>query len=139
MKEENQVSKVSTKGSIEERLKSFDDVHVKSGERNPEALDEFILLLEDNYVDSDEAFKYVLKRRLSKIIFIAAGIILNIIGFALIIIPMPTDYNDVVLLRATPQNGLHLSDVFGFAEIIGVIIVFVGTLLIFYGAKRSKG
>ena len=129
----------AAKAPIEERLKSFEDVHIKSGERNPEALDEFILLLEDNYVDSDEAFKYVIKRRLSKIISIVIGIILNVIGFALIIVPMPTEYNDVVLLRATPQNGLHLSDVFGFAEIIGVIIVFIGTLLIFYGAKRSKG
>lgn len=126
------------KAPIEERLKSFEDVQVKSGERNPEALDEFILLLEDNYVDSDEAFTYVLKRRLSKIIWIIVGVILNIIGFALIIVPMPTDFNDVVLLRATPQNGLHLSDVFGFAEMIGVVIVFIGTLLIFYGAKRAK-
>ncbi|MBS1494485.1 MAG: hypothetical protein JST55_13300 [Bacteroidetes bacterium] len=128
----------ASKAPIEERLKSFEDVDVRSGERDPAALDEFIVLLEDNYVDSDEAFKYVLKRRLSKIISIVIGIILNIIGFALIIVPMPTDYNDVVLLRATPQNGLHLSDVFGFAEIIGVVIVFIGTLLIFYGAKRSK-
>lgn len=135
MIDKNQVSKAP----IEERLKSFEDAHVQSGERNPEALDEFILLLEDNYVDSDEAFKYVLKRRVSKLISIISGIILNIIGFALIIVPMPTDYDDVVLLRATPQNGLHLSDVFGFAEIIGVIIVFIGTLLIFYGAKRAKG
>ena len=128
----------ASKAPIEERLKSFEDVRLKSGERNPAALDEFILLLDDNYVDSDEAFKYVLKRRLSKIIWIIVGIIFNIIGFGLIIIPMPTDFNDVVLLRATPQNGLHLSDVFGFAEIIGVVIVFIGTLLIFYGAKRSK-
>lgn len=127
-----------SKSPIEERLKSFEDAHIRSGERNPEALDEFILLLEDNYVDSDEAFKYVLKRRLSKVISIIIGVILNIVGFAMIIIPMPTDFEDVVILRATPQNGLHLSDVFGFAEIIGVIIVFVGTLLIFYGAKRSK-
>ncbi len=129
----------AAKTPIEERLKSFEDVQIKSGERNPEALDEFILLLEDNYVDSDEAFKYVIKRRLSKIISIIIGIILNVAGFALIIMPMPTDFNDVVLLRATPQNGLHLSDVFGFAEIIGVVIVFIGTLLIFYGAKRAKG
>jgi uncharacterized membrane protein len=129
----------AAKTPIEERLKSFEEVHIKSGERNPEALDEFILLLEDNYVDSDEAFKYVIKRRLSKIISIIIGIILNVAGFALIIMPMPTDFNDVVLLRATPQNGLHLSDVFGFAEIIGVVIVFLGTLLIFYGAKRAKG
>ncbi|MBN8568866.1 MAG: hypothetical protein J0M18_04500 [Ignavibacteria bacterium] len=129
----------AAKTPIEERLKSFEEVHIKSGERNPEALDEFILLLEDNYVDSDEAFKYVIKRRLSKIISIIIGIILNVAGFALIIMPMPTDFNDVVLLRATPQNGLHLSDVFGFAEIIGVVIVFIGTLLIFYGAKRAKG
>ncbi len=129
----------AAKTQIEERLKSFEDVQIKSGERNPEALDEFILLLEDNYVDSDEAFKYVIKRRLSKIISIIIGIILNVAGFALIIMPMPTDLNDVVLLRATPQNGLHLSDVFGFAEIIGVVIVFIGTLLIFYGAKRAKG
>lgn len=129
----------AVKTPIEERLKSFEEVHIKSGERNPEALDEFILLLEDNYVDSDEAFKYVIKRRLSKIISIIIGIILNVAGFALIIMPMPTDFNDVVLLRATPQNGLHLSDVFGFAEIIGVVIVFLGTLLIFYGAKRAKG
>ena len=128
-----------SKAPIEERLKSFEDVHINSGERNPDALDEYILLLEDNYVDSDEAFKYVLKRRLSKVISIIIGIILNVIGFAMIIIPMPTDFNDIVLLRATPQNGLHLSDVFGFAEIIGVIIVFIGTLLIFYGAKRAKG
>ena len=129
----------AAKTPIEERLKSFEDVQIKSGERNPEALDEFILLLEDNYVDSDEAFKYVIKRRLSKIISIIIGIILNVAGFALIIMSMPTDLNDVVLLRATPQNGLHLSDVFGFAEIIGVVIVFIGTLLIFYGAKRAKG
>lgn len=129
----------AAKTPIEERLKSFEEVHIKSGERNPEALDEFILLLEDNYVDSDEAFKYVIKRRLSKIISIIIGIILNVAGFALIIMPMPADFNDVVLLRATPQNGLHLSDVFGFAEIIGVVIVFIGTLLIFYGAKRAKG
>lgn len=129
----------AAKTPIEERLKSFEDVQIKSGERNPEALDEFILLLEDNYVDSDEAFKYVIKRRLSKIISIIIGIILNVAGFALIIVPIPTDLNDVVLLRATPQNGLHLSDVFGFAEIIGVVIVFIGTLLIFYGAKRAKG
>jgi hypothetical protein len=128
-----------SKASIEERLKSFEDVKIRSGERNPEALDEFILLLEDNYVDSDEAFKYVLKRRVAKIISIVVGVILNIIGFALIIVPMPTDYKDVVILRATPQNGLHLSDVFGFAEIIGVVIVFIGTLLIFYGARRTKG
>lgn len=127
-----------SKTSIEERLKSFEEVKIRSGERNPEALDEFILLLEDNYVDSDEAFKYVLKRRIAKIISIVIGVILNIIGFALIIIPIPTDYNDVVILRATPQNGLHLSDVFGFAEIIGVVIVFIGTLLIFYGARRLK-
>jgi uncharacterized membrane protein len=135
MKNNSPVSKTP----IEERLKSFEDVHIKSGERNPEALDEYILLLEDNYVDSDEAFKYVLKRRLSKVISIFIGIILNIVGFAMIIIPMPTDFNDIVLFRATPQNGLHLSDVFGFAEIIGIIIVFIGTLLIFYGAKRTKG
>lgn len=128
-----------SKASIEERIKSFEEVKIRSGERNPEALDEFILLLEDNYVDSDEAFKYVLKRRVAKIISIVAGIILNIIGFALIIVPMPTDYKDIVILRATPQNGLHLSDVFGFAEIIGVVIVFFGTLLIFYGARRTKG
>jgi len=128
-----------SKTPIEERLKSFEDVDVRSGERDPAALDEFIVLLEDNYVDSDEAFKYVLKRRLSKVISIVIGIIFNIIGFALIIIPMPADFQDVVILRATPQNGLHLSDVFGFSEIIGVIIVFIGTLLIFYGAKRSKG
>jgi len=128
-----------SKASIEERLKSFEDVKIRSGERNPEALDEFILLLEDNYVDSDEAFKYVLKRRVAKIISIVVGVIFNIIGFALIIVPMPTDYKDVVILRATPQNGLHLSDVFGFAEIIGVVIVFIGTLLIFYGARRTKG
>lgn len=127
-----------SKTSIEERLKSFEEVKIRSGERNPEALDEFILLLEDNYVDSDEAFKYVLKRRIAKIISIVIGVILNIIGFALIIIPIPTDYNDIVILRATPQNGLHLSDVFGFAEIIGVVIVFIGTLLIFYGARRLK-
>lgn len=127
-----------TKISFEERLKSFEDVHVRTGERNPEALDEFILLLEDNYVNSDEAFKYVLKRRISKLISIIIGVVLNIIGFALILIPMPTEFDDVVILRATPQNGLHLSDVFGFAEIIGVVIVFIGTLLIFYGAKRYK-
>ena len=127
-----------SKASIEDRIKSFEDVNIRSGERNPEALDEFILLLEDNYVDSDEAFKYVLKRRIAKIISIVAGVILNIIGFALIIVPMPSDYKDVVILRATPQNGLHLSDVFGFAEIIGVAIVFIGTLLIFYGARRTK-
>ncbi|MBS1516397.1 MAG: hypothetical protein JSS63_15300 [Bacteroidetes bacterium] len=127
-----------TKISFEERLKSFEDVQVRTGERNPEALDEFILLLEDNYVNSDEAFKYVLKRRISKLISIIIGVILNIIGFALILIPMPTEFDDVVILRATPQNGLHLSDVFGFAEIIGVVVVFIGTLLIFYGAKRYK-
>ena len=128
-----------SKAPIEDRLKSFEDVQIKSGERNPEALDEFIVLLEDNYVDSDEAFKYVLKRRLAKVISIIIGVILNVIGFAMILIPLPTEFEDVVLFRATPQNGLHLSDVFGFAEIIGVGIVFIGTLLIFYGAKRAKG
>jgi hypothetical protein len=76
-----------SKAPIEERLKSFEDVHINSGERNPEALDEFILLLEDNYVDSDEAFKYVLKRRLAKVISIIIGVILNVIGFAMILIP----------------------------------------------------
>jgi hypothetical protein len=127
----------SSKVPIEERLKSFEDVHIKEGERDPDALDEFILRLEDNYVTSDEAFRYVLKRRLSKLIFIVIGIILNIIGFSLILIPIPIEYDDIVLLRATPQNGIHISDVFGFAEIFGVIIVFIGTFLIFYGARRN--
>jgi len=136
MKKES--TKSSQKIPIEERLKSFDDVEISKYERDPAALDEFILALEDNYVDSDEAFRYVLKRRIGKVFLLALGIILNIIGFALLIFPMPDVPDDVVLLRATPQNGLHLSDVFGFAEIFGVIIVFIGTMLIFIGAKRFK-
>jgi len=123
---------------LEERLKSFDDVGLQTHERDPAALDEFILALEDNYVDSDEAFRYILKRRLGKIVLLVIGFICYIIGLALIIFPMPTGYEDVVLLRATPQNGLHLSDVFGFAEMFGVIIIFIGTLFIFIGAKRFK-
>ena len=123
---------------LDKKIEQFEKLDISEHERDVTKLDDFIFLLEHDGFNSDQVKKYTFSKNAKRLSFIFAGIILEIIGFAIILLFKTDDFKDSVLLKLTPQNGLHLTDILGFSDPIGVVIVGVGIMSLIYGLRMSK-
>ncbi|CAN5509246.1 hypothetical protein BH10BAC5_BH10BAC5_16220 [soil metagenome] len=123
---------------IEQKIKHFQELEITEHERDVTKLDDFIFLLEHDRFNSDDAKKYSFTKNAKRMCLILTGIILEIIGFALILLFKADDFTDSVMIRLTPQNGLHLIDILGFSDTVGVIIVGIGIITLIFGLRMSK-
>ena len=123
---------------IKQKIRHFEELKLSEHERDTAKLDDFIFLLEHDSFNSDDARKYSYGANIKKILFIFSGILLEIIGFGIILLFKSDDYTDSVLIKVTPQNGLHVTDILGFSDTAGVIIAGIGIILLIFGLRMAK-
>ncbi len=106
---ENKLNEFEKKVSIYEKEVDQDDD--KSSQ-----IDKFIILLDENKIDSDEAIAY------KRLLFIRSlkvflGVFLIVIGAAAILLPLPGNLEVKTLYYFSDTEGITISDVLGFAVI----------------------
>jgi len=126
------VTKIYQDKSLTDKLKAyerFDDPQEKS---RSELIRDFELMLPKSNFTSEEAFKYLKKIKLKSIIQIIIGILFLLLGFGMIIMPAPPNFEVFTIFFITQEDGVTLMDV------IALIIVFSSIFIIIGGYKNLK-
>ena len=102
---------------------------LKGNEFKQNSLDQFIISLEQNYLTSEDSVKYFTKTKLFKLLQFFLGGFCLIIGFAIIMIPLPNNLEIATLIFFNPNDGFTVSD------LIALIAISFGGILIVRNIK----
>lgn len=87
-------------------------------------LDEFSVMLASHEVDSKMAKKYLRGERIAKTVLAIIGLVLIMLGFAMIIMPAPPYFEMFTIFYFNPNDGVTLMDV------ISLLIILSGVYLL---------
>lgn len=87
-------------------------------------LDEFSVLLASHEVDSKMSKKYLRGERIAKAVLSIIGLVLIMLGFAMIIMPAPPYFEMFTIFYFNPNDGVTLMDV------ISLLIILSGVYLL---------
>jgi len=107
-----------------EQIDAFKNINVQVTDNRADMLDEFSVLLASHQVDSKMSKKYLRGERITKLVLIAIGLVLILLGFAMIIMPAPPYFEMFTIFYFNPQDGVTLMDV------ISLLIILSGVYLV---------
>jgi hypothetical protein len=107
-----------------DRLKAFKKMDDHSGHDRAAMLDDLTVLLANNQIDSKMSKKYLSAGRASRVVLILIGLLLILLGFAMIVMPAPPYFEMFTIIWFNPQDGVTLMDV------ISLIIILCGVYLL---------
>ncbi|MBL7129670.1 MAG: hypothetical protein ISS16_11890 [Ignavibacteria bacterium] len=93
---------------------------------------DFEIELPKSNFTSEEAFKYVKKVKFKSVVQIIIGVLFLLLGFGMIIMPAPPNFEVFTIFFITQEDGVTLMDV------IALIIVFTSIFIIIGGYKNLR-
>ncbi|RVU02716.1 hypothetical protein EOD41_01890 [Mucilaginibacter limnophilus] len=116
----------------EEKIDAFRSLDTSNASRL-ELLDEFSILLSSNQIDSNTSKKYIATHS-TNVLVIIIGIVMITLGFAMIIMPAPPDFEIYTVFYFNQNDGVTIMD------LISLLIVLAGIYLLIKSVyKRSAG
>lgn len=116
--------------TIHNQLKAYEQLDAADLTRT-EMLNELSRLLDATNLDSRTIKHYKKKRWASGFLKLVIGIILIILGYAMIVLPAPPNFEMYTLFYFTPDDGVTIMDV------ISLLIVLTGIYLIVTATKNK--
>jgi hypothetical protein len=111
-------------GTYREEINAFKQIDDYDTDSRANLLDEFSVLLANHQVDSAMSKKYLRGERVTRIVLAAIGLVLIMLGFAMIIMPAPPYFEMFTIFYFNPQDGVTLMDV------ISLLIILSGVYLL---------
>ncbi|WP_207424809.1 hypothetical protein [Desertivirga brevis] len=115
----------------EDRFKAFQKLDDPWASRL-EMVDDLENLLSTYQVDSKASKKYLYAERLLKLVLILTSIVLITLGFALIVLPQPAEFEMFTIYYFTTDDGFTLMD------LIALLIVLAGVYLLIRSIIRTN-
>lgn len=122
---------LGTGASVQERLKVYEQLDDEEMSR-ADRLDELARLLNTNPVDNKTVREYRRSNWTAKIAALSIGITLIALGFAMIILPAPADFEIYTLFYLNANDGVTIMDV------ISLLIIFTGIFIIVTTMKKKE-
>lgn len=111
-------------GTYREQINAFKQIDTHDIDNRDNLLDEFTVLLANHKVDSQMSKKYLQGERVKQVVLAAIGVVLIMLGFAMIIMPAPPYFEMFTIFYFNPQDGVTLMDV------ISLLIILSGVYLL---------
>ena len=111
-------------GTYREQINAFKQIDTHDIDNRDNLLDEFTVLLANHQVDSQMSKKYLQGERVKQVVLAAIGVVLIMLGFAMIIMPAPPYFEMFTIFYFNPQDGVTLMDV------ISLLIILSGVYLL---------
>ena len=106
------------------QIDAFKQIRVSPLDDRASMLDEFSVMLASHEVDSKMAKKYLRGERIAKAVLSIIGLVLIMLGFAMIIMPAPPYFEMFTIFYFNPNDGVTLMDV------ISLLIILSGVYLL---------
>lgn len=106
------------------QINAFKQIKVSPLDDRASMLDEFSVMLASHEVDSKMAKKYLRGERIAKVVLSIIGLVLIMLGFAMIIMPAPPYFEMFTIFYFNPDDGVTLMDV------ISLLIILSGVYLL---------
>lgn len=106
------------------QIDAFKQIKVSPLDDRASMLDEFSVMLASHEVDSKMAKKYLRGERIAKGVLSIIGLVLIMLGFAMIIMPAPPYFEMFTIFYFNPNDGVTLMDV------ISLLIILSGVYLL---------
>lgn len=106
------------------QIDAFKQIKVSPLDDRASMLDEFSVMLASHEVDSKMAKKYLRGERIAKAVLSIIGLVLIMLGFAMIIMPAPPYFEMFTIFYFNPNDGVTLMDV------ISLLIILSGVYLL---------
>jgi hypothetical protein len=111
-------------GTYREQINAFKQIDTHDIDNRDNLLDEFTVLLANHKIDSQMSKKYLQGERVKQVVLAAIGVVLIMLGFAMIIMPAPPYFEMFTIFYFNPQDGVTLMDV------ISLLIILSGVYLL---------
>ena len=111
-------------GTYRNQIDAFKQIDEHDTANRANLLDEFSVLLASHQVDSAMSKKYLQGERVKQVVLAAIGLVLIMLGFAMIIMPAPPYFEMFTIFYFNPQDGVTLMDV------ISLLIILSGVYLL---------
>ncbi|CAM3916406.1 hypothetical protein MUGA111182_17085 [Mucilaginibacter galii] len=111
-------------GTYRHQIDAFKQIDEHDNANRANLLDEFSVLLANHQVDSAMSKKYLQGERVKQVVLAAIGLVLIMLGFAMIIMPAPPYFEMFTIFYFNPQDGVTLMDV------ISLLIILSGVYLL---------
>jgi hypothetical protein len=113
-------------------IKAFQAIDEKTDASREQLLDDFSVLLESHKFNSKSSTQYLKVERSNKVIFMAIGVIMITLGFAMIIMPAPPYFEMFTIFYFTRDDGVTLMD------LISLLIIFAGIYIFMRPLYKKK-
>ena len=107
-----------------DQINAFKQIDVHDNDDRANLLDEFSVLLANHQVDSQMSKKYLHGERVKQVVLFVIGLLLVLLGFAMIVMPAPPYFEMFTIFYFNPQDGVTLMDV------ISLLIILSGVYLL---------
>lgn len=111
-------------GTYRDQINAFKQIDEQDTASRDNLLDEFSVLLASHQVDSKMSKKYLQGERVKQVVLFIIGLLLIMLGFAMIIMPAPPYFEMFTIFYFNPQDGVTLMDV------ISLLIILSGVYLL---------
>jgi len=105
---------------------------IDTGQDRLDLLDNFEFLLSHHQLDSKVTREYITNERIKKAVVIAIGIIMIVLGMAMIIMPAPPYFEMFTVFYFNKDDGVTLMD------LIALLIVFTGVYLFLSSVLKKR-
>lgn len=114
-------------------IDAFKAIGQKQDVSRDELLDEFSTLLLSNKIDSEISSKYFKIKRANKWVLMLIGLIMIVLGFAMIIMPAPPYFEMFTIFYFSNDDGVTLMD------LISLIIILSGIYILIRSLYKKNG
>jgi len=109
-------------------ISAFEVIDSKDHASREDLLNEFSTLLLSNKIDSKITSNYLKARRTSRLFLMLIGIVMIVLGFAMIIMPAPPYFEMFTIFYFSQDDGVTLMDLISLAIIFTGIFVFIRSI-----------
>jgi hypothetical protein len=126
----DQAIKQST--SIDDQVKSFQEVGDNKTLTREEMLDRMGMLLSEHNIDSDITKQYNRRERVQAFVTCLIGITMIILGFAMIIMPAPPSFEIYTVFYFSENDGVTIMD------LVSLLIILCGVFLVVVSINKFR-
>jgi hypothetical protein len=119
---------IEKKQNNAEIVKAFKAIDKKGEITRDELLDEFSMLLSYTKIDSRIASNYLRGERVNKVVLMLIGVMMIVLGFAMIIMPAPPYFEMFTIYYFNQDDGVTLMDLISLTIVLSGIYLFLRTI-----------
>lgn len=119
---------IESKIVSQQNFEAFKVIDEKGGVSRDELLEEFSMLLISNKVDSRFSSKYLKAESTNKVIVMLIGLLMIVLGMAMIIMPAPPYFEMFTIFYFTRDDGVTLMDLISLGIVFSGVYLFIRSL-----------